>query len=363
MSATAATERAVATRAGVETDGSGVRWPVVDGIRWRRRGRERLRAEAVARLDAGDVDGARVALLADNDDWWDAPPPPPEQLARVPAAATLREAVALLGLGRVGDYVLHRWSDPTYLAALALLQAHWPGERAVVEVACGTGQLLRELAGRGVRDLVGVDVVFSKLWLAQRFVCPSARYVCADATGLPPLDVRRPAAVLCVDALYFLCDKPAVAEALRALAGEGGSVVVGHAHTPAEVHSSGEPLTVDGYRALLGTDLVYDDDELTSAFLDARPPRPGASGNARAVALVAGDPGGPGPDLAVPTGPVRPNPLYVGGVRSWPSERWAQEYARAAEYLPERWPGGQAEAQPPADAVRRRLLLDLPEQW
>jgi SAM-dependent methyltransferase len=348
--------------AGVDVDAAGVRWPVVDGIRWRRTGREDLRARAVALLDAGDVAGARTALLADNDDWWDAPPPQAEQLARVPQSATLREAVALLGLGRVGDYVLHRWSDPTYLAALALLQAHWPGERPVVEVACGTGQLLRELAGRGVRDLVGVDVVFSKLWLARRFVCPSARYVCADAGSLGDavgglVAVPPPAYVMCIDALYFLRDKPAVVRALRELAGDGGTVVVGHAHTPVEVHSSGEPLTVDAYRALLGTDLVYDDDELTTAWLQARPPRPGAGSGARAVGLVAGEPRGPGPDLTAPLGPLRLNPLYRDGVRAWPSERWATEYARAGEYLPERVDG------PPPDGVRRRVLLDLPESW
>ena len=344
--------------AGVEVDEAGVRWPVIDGIRWRRTGREALRVEAVRRLDAGDVDGARVVLLADNDDWWDAPPPRPEQLARVMHAETMREAVELLGLGRVGDYVLHRWSDPTYLAALALLQAHWPGDRPVVEVACGTGQLLRELATRGISELTGVDVVFSKLWLAQRFVCPTAAYVCADATAPPNLHVPVPSYVLCVDAFYFLRDKPAVAAALRQLAGSGGTIVVGHAHTPAEVHSSGEPWTVEEYADLLGARLVYDDDELTDAFLGQRGPRPGATADARAVALVAGDPLGPGPDLGVPTGPLRRNPLYDDGARSWPSERWAVEYARAADYLPPRLPEPM-----PADAARRRLLLDLPGAW
>ena len=343
----------------VETDADGVRWPVVDGIRWRRTGREALRERAVSLLDAGDVDGARTALLADSDDWWDEPAPPPEQLARVAGAATLREAVGLLGLGRVGDYVAHRWSDPTYLAGLALLQAHWPSDRPVVEVACGTGQFLRELAGRGVRDLVGVDVVFSKLWLAQRFVCPAATYVCADATAALPVEVARPAYVLCVDALYFLRDKPGAVAVFRALAGLAGTVVVGHTHTPAEVHSSGEPLTAQQYADLLGTDLVYDDDELTCAFLEARAPRRGAGDTARAVALVAGDPRAPGPDLSVPLGPTRLNPLYVGGVRTWPSERWAAEYARAAEYLPERVDPDDL----PADAVRRRVRLDLPETW
>ena len=244
---------------------SGAAPPVVDGIPYLRSGREELTARVQGLLADGDVDGARVALLADADDWWGEAPPPPEQLARVPAATTLRAAMGLLGYGRVGDYFAHRWSDPTYLAGLALLQQHWPGDRPVVEVACGIGHFLRELDQRGVGPLVGVDVVFSKLWLAQRFVCPGARYVCADVTdGLPPLDLPAPAYVLCVDALYFLRDKAAALAALEAL---GDVLVVGHAHTPDEVHSSGAPLTAGQYADLLRAEVVYDDDELTSAFL------------------------------------------------------------------------------------------------
>ncbi len=347
--------------AGIEVDAEGVRWPVVDGIAWRRSGKDELRQCAVELLDAGAADAARIALLADADPWWDEPAPPPEQLARAVEATTMREAMRLLGLGRVGDYFAHRWSDPSYLAALALLQAHWPAGKPVVEVGCGAGHLLRELSLRGVTDLVGVDVAFSKLWLAQRFVCPAARYVCADATVLPPLGVPRPAYVLCVDALYFLPDKPAVVAALRRLSGPGGTIAIGHAHTPAEVHSAGDPLTPEQYQRLLGTDLVYDDDALTDAYLAGRPPRPGADVKARAVALVAGDPCRPGPDLRAPRpGALRLNPLYdEAGVRHWPSERWAQEYVRAAEYLPERIDP----AALPSDATARRLLLDLPEHW
>lgn len=332
--------------------------PVVDGIPYARAGREELRHRVAALLSDGDVDAARAALLADADDWWDADPPSTEQLARVPTATDLRGAMDLLGMGRVADYFAHRWSDPTYLAGLALLQQHWPGDRPVVEVACGIGHFLRELAQRGVRELVGVDVVWAKLWLAQRFVCPDARYVCADVTDLPDLGVRAPAYVLCCDALYFVRDKAAAARAMRSLAGEGGTVVVGHAHV-ADPH--GAPVPAHEYVRLLRTDLAYDDDELTRALLAGRPPRPAPASAlewSEAIALVAGDPLAPAPhDLGEPVGPVRLNPLYADGTLVWPSERYAQEYGPRSDYLPAR-----AEPLPP-DAARRRVLVDLPEHW
>lgn len=333
--------------------------PVVDGIPFARADREALRTEVAGLVAAGEMDRARVLLLADADDWWTEPPPPPEQLARVPAAATLREAMALLGMGRVADYFAHRWSDPTHLAGLALLQAHWPGDRPVIDVACGVGAHLREVARRGCTDLVGVDVVWAKLWLARRFVCPTARYVCADLTDEPELSVPSPAYVFCHDAFYFFRDKPAAAEAMRTLAGPDGTVVVGHAHV-ADPH--GEPLTPEGYAAVLGTDLLYDDAELTAALLAGRPPSPAPAGDLRgseAVALVAGEPRHAAPtDLGQPLPPLKPNPLYVDGVLSWPSERYAAEYGPRAGYLPPFWPDPL-----PADAARRRLLVDLPEAW
>jgi SAM-dependent methyltransferase len=333
--------------------------PVVDGIPFARAGRDDLRAEVAGLLAAGETDRARVLLLADADDWWTEPPPAAEQLARVPAARTLREAMDALGMGRVADYFAHRWSDPTHLAGLALLQAHWPGDRPVVDVACGVGAHLRELSRRGVGDLLGVDVVWAKLWLAKRFVCPSARYVCADLTAAPDLAVGRPAYVMCHDAFYFLRDKPAAAAAMRALAGDGGTVVVGHAHV-ADPH--GEPLTPEGYADVLGAGLLYDDDELTRSLLEGRPPRPAAPADLRAseaVALVSGDPLTPAPaDLGEPLPPLVPNPLYRDGVLTWPSERYAAEYGPRSSHLPQRWPDPL-----PADAARRRLLVDLPGAW
>ena len=332
--------------------------PVVDGIPYARAGRDALRHRVADLLTDGDVDGARVALLADADDWWESAAPPPEQLAQVAGAATLREAMDLLGMGRVGDYFAYRWSDPTYLSGLALLQQHWPGNRPVIEIACGTGHLMRELVRRGVRDVVGVDVVWAKLWLARTFVCPTARYVCADVTALPDLGVAAPAYVLCHDALYFVKDKAKAVAAMRALAGPHGTVVVGHAHV-ADPH--GLPLTAEQWAALLETDLLYDDDELTAALLAGRAPRPASASalsGVEALAAVAGDRlGRCEDDLGEPLGPLRLNPLYVDGRLTWPSDRYAQEYGKRSHYLPRH-------AEPlPADAARRRVLVDLPERW
>ncbi|MEJ2863170.1 class I SAM-dependent methyltransferase [Actinomycetospora flava] len=339
------------------------RWPVLEGIPYLRAGRDEVREAALAALDDGRPDDAAAVLLADNDDWWDQPPPPAEQLRATLRSTTLREAVAGLGLGRVGDYFLHRDHDPSGLAVLALTAAHPPAGRPVLDLACGAGHLLRRLAQHGERELVGVDVVFAKLWLARRFVVPAhVDLVCADLAHPWPVPATEGTYVAAHDVLYFLDDPAAVLATAAGHAGPGGAVVAAHCHTPGQ---PGHPRPPESWAALLPGASCYGEEELTAATLERRLPRSAPAeelADTEAVAL-ARDLAGAGGDSALldpaPGAELRPNPLYADGVRRWPNPVWGGEYGpRAATYLPERRPDP-----PPDDAVARRLLVDLPERW
>ncbi len=362
----------------------GERWPVVDGIAFLRADRRALADAALAALDAGDMEGAAVVLLADQDGW--ASTPPPDEAARraaVRGRATLGfcEAMDLLAFGPVATYFAHRWSDPTFLSGLALAEAHWHRPAVVVELACGAGHFLREFARcDGVAEVVGGDLVFAKLWLARHFVSPGARLVCFDAARAWPLGDASAGLVFCHDALYFLPEKAHVAAEMLRVAGPG-RVLVGHAHNAAVDNlSHGAPLLPEGYAALFGHARLYDDIELTAALVEARAPCPAEAGalrGAAAVALAAGVAAGDAPravrgGLAVPQDgqAVRRNPLYWAGGDgvariAWPSARYEAEYAGLATYpgasvAPERAVAG---ADGVGAMVRRRELLDLPERW
>jgi SAM-dependent methyltransferase len=265
---------------------------------------------------------------------------------------------------------VHRWTDPSWLAALALTAAHPPGGRPVVDLACGAGHLLRHLALHGHGDLTGVDVVFAKLWLARRFVLPAAvpvALVCADLTAPWPLPPpTRPRHVACHDALYFLDGKEAFVAAARRHAGDGGAVLLGHCHNALHpAGRAGRPLGPDGWRALLPGATSYAEEELTAAAATGRLPDAAddaALAASEAVNLAHDDAGGP-PEPALlapaPGAALARNPLYADGTRRWPGDRWAAEYGpRAETYLPERWTD-----LPAGEAVHRRLVLDLPEAW
>jgi SAM-dependent methyltransferase len=357
------------------------RWPVLDGIPYLRVGREELVREALAAIDAGRPDDALLLVLADQDDWWTGPAPDPADLSRLVAERqrlTLREALDLLAFGRVGDYFAHRWSDPTFLAGLALLEAHWRPTRSAFELACGIGHYLRELQLRGVA-VTGGDVVFAKLWVARHWVLARpAPLVCFDAAAPWPVTSPHDLAI-CHDALYFLEPKAEVLERLRAVAGPGGWLAVGHVHNRDNPgFSAGAAMTAEEVAALLPDALAYDDAELTRALVEARAPVPRPLDDLRRVeafALAAG-PGLARAPRALVGGLALPpdgailvrNPLYRDGPSgpeiAWPSERYRAEYAGAATYplrpeAPERAVAGPAVARP----ARRRELLTLPERW
>ncbi len=358
-------------------DAAGRRHPAPDGIPFLRRGREALAGEALARLDAGDREGALVLLLADQDDWWRGDAPQPEasrELVRNQSRLSLRDAMRLLAWGPVADYFAHRWSDPTFLAGLALMEAHWTVPRSAFELACGIGHHLRELAQRGVA-VTGVDVVFAKLWLARLYVVPEATLLCLDAAQDWP-EMGLFDLVACHDAFYFLEPKREILARLRALRHPTrGVLAIGHVHNRDWPNlSAGSALDAAEMAALFPEATLYEDAELTRSLVEGRSPHAvGAVELARVEAFAAAE----GPGLA-PAGAVtgilalpregaalRRNPLYgLDGRIAWPSERYAMEYAERATYPAQTRAPERAVLGPrTAAAARRRELVELPERW
>jgi SAM-dependent methyltransferase len=360
------------------TDGAGERWPVVDGIPYLRVRRNDLVRDVLALLDVDEAEAALVRLLADQDDWWTGPPAELadlHRLVREREKLTLREAVNLLGWGRVGDYFLHRWSDPTYLAGLALMEAHWTGPKRVFELACGIGHFLRELQRRGCA-VAGGDVVFAKLWVAKHWVLAGpAPLVCFDAgAGWPIADVSFDL-VACHDAFYFLEPKAEILGALRRMAGSAGWLAVAHVHNRERPgFSAGAALRAEDIATMFPDGVVYDDAELTRGLVERRAPVPQSPDRLREVEAfsVACGPGlsrkprvlDDGLTLPPPGARLRRNPLYHGDRVRWPSERYEAEYAPRATYPPRTDAPEHAENGPAVAAwARRRELVELPERW
>ena len=294
----------------------------------------------------------------------------------------------------VADYFAYRWSDPTFLSGLNLLENHLPeNAEKVFELCCGIGHFLREFELRNI-EAAGADVVFSKLWLARKFVAPNAKLVCADANFAFPFNDKFFDAAFCHDAFYFLPDKRNAAEELKRTTKK--TILIGHTHNAeAENFSSGAAVSARNYAALFADEnapiCFYDDAELTRSAVENRAPKTQTVEELSETAAI---------DLVfrsakndksvnrresflVPTAKrkLQINPLLFGddgeilGEPHYPSERYKNEYAALSGYLKLSAPeidllkkthfanDDWKRDEKFIELMRRRVLLDLPENW
>lgn len=213
---------------------------------------------ALQSLEAGRCDEALIGLMGLSDD--------PGRRERFRAlltqeAATYREALELLCDDAEGTYFLYRLTDPTYVAAEALLRAigqlDWPVQGRTLDLCGGSGHLTRVLIGLQppgatlVPGTVLADVYFWKLWLARRFTSPDCGPVCCDANHPLPFGRDTFSTVLLADAFPYVWHKRLLADEMMRLAGSGGVVVMPHVHSAlGDNFSAGDTLSPAAYYAL-----------------------------------------------------------------------------------------------------------------
>ena len=358
-----------------------------------------LEPEAVAAREALEVGGfgrALEAMIALDD---------PARAARFlevadSPASTYRELVETLGEGFEGGYFLHRFSDPSYVVASAVVGAVagtvLKGGGRAIDLCGGSGHLTRALLGLSRPAPVVADLWFPKLWLATRFVAPGCEPVCCDGNAPLPFARGTFGLALCADAFMFIWTKrQMVAEMARLVdREEPGAVVITHAHNALVWSPShGQPLPPDGYRDLFETlparlfpEGALLDQVVAEGPLDlARAEQAEELAADPALVIVASrDPAvyrahplwtGPAPG-----GVLGLNPLYQaeregGGLRlrlRFPSEEYEEEFGACRRYLEDEvWldeptmaavrEGGRTPVV--IDLIQRRVLLDLPERY
>lgn len=338
-------------------------YPVVDGIPVLiadDASREALRA-----LEDGRRDDALRTLVGLERD--------PTRRARFDALLhrhelTYREALELLCDDAEATWALHRFTDPTFVTAEAVLaavaQRGWPLGGRVLDVCGGTGHLTRVLealrpdADPEHASTVLADVYFWKLWLAGRFVVPDAEFVCCDANSPLPFARGTFTAVLLADAFPYIWHKRLLADELMRVAGEDGVVIMPHLHSSlGENFSAGGTLTPAAYRTLfeshaprLFSDARLFDEALERRVVDlTRDVFPEELGTEPSLTLVASRHVDVFRryDVRVPRdvrGELIVNPLYrvekCGSssvlTLGFPTAEYEAEFSESLRYLPER---------------------------
>jgi SAM-dependent methyltransferase len=343
------------------------RWPVVDGI-------------PVFRPWARNRTPPLERVLAEHR------PPPPGLLARLlrrlfppsveaPADSSFLELAAALGRRNDLDYFRHRFSDLSYLSSCAFLTPLDTGP--VLDLACGAGHLTRALGRRvPAGRIVGLDVHFTLLYLAKRFLSPASLFVCADASARLPFKDGAFHGAFCADAFNYLPDRAGTARELLRVA--RGPLLLPRLADPAYRGPGCQPpLQAAGYRALfpgrapaLHLDRAILEGFLATRTLDLSTP---AESGSEVLSLAAGVEARvyAGADYFVAPG-TSINPIYEVHAdgeqlhlrrRDLPG-RSPEAYRRYEAWLPGSLTitKAQAAAGDP-ELVRRFVLIDLPPRY
>ena len=350
--------------------------------------------DAMHALEAGRADDAFHALLGLDGKRLDAF----RELTSGRNAPSYRDLLPVLCADAEADYMLHRFSDPTYLVIEALLNSLGRGRsprsagRLALDLCGGSGHLTRVLLRQpACAGAVLADVHFWKLWLAARIVAPACEPVCCDANSpLPFADDLFDTVLLC-DAFPYIWHKRLLAGEMQRVATGDAATIMPHLHSAhGENYSAGDTLSPAAYRDLFAplAPRLFDDRALLTGVLEdrvldlAHDVPPAACGDTPSITLLATRDAAAYRRHAVidrldVTGVLAVNPLYrvdyADGIsqltRTFPTPEYEDEFGLAKRYLPPRvtvkgdlrgtiTPAGIGPRY--AEMRRRRILIDAP---
>ena len=352
---------------------------------------------AMHALEAGRSDEAFHALLGLDGSGLDAF----HKLTSGRSSPSYRDLLPLLCGDAEADYMLHRFSDPTYLVIEALLDnlGRSPSPRSAgrrdLDLCGGSGHLTRVLLRQpACAGAVLADVHFWKLWLAARIVAPECEPVCCDANSpLPFADDLFDTVLLC-DAFPYIWHKRLLAGEMQRVATTDGLVAMPHLHSAhGENYSAGDTLSPAAYRDLFAplAPRLFDDRTLLDDLLDervvdlSRHTPPAECGDTPSITLIAARDTNLYRRFDVlgrldVAGVLTVNPLYrveyTDGISrltlTFPTPEYEDEFALAKRYLP----AGITVDADVRDAVtpasvgaryaelrQRRVLIDAPHRY
>lgn len=157
------------------------------------------------------------------------------------------------------DYLVHRYANPSFLAAIGPLMllsqvvrpagfAHESG-RTVLDMACGAGHatfLMRTLYPE--LTVISADQDFVNVYLTRRYMSPNGLQLCIDAQIPSPLPDQYFDAVFCQDAFHYFRSKKAVVREIKRVSREDALWIFPHLHNRlVDNLVPGSPLSPESY--------------------------------------------------------------------------------------------------------------------
>lgn len=184
------------------------------------------------------------------------------------AALTFEDAAQLVRTPKIfADYLVHRYANPSFLAAVGTLlvlkclekqngglnrdgsSRATDGTPRLLDLACGAGHssFLIRLLYPGL-SVISADQDFVSLYLARRFLAPDTTQVCWDVEVPSPFPDHWFDGVFCLDAFHYFKSKRAVASELKRILTPGALWLFPHLHNRLQHNIvAGIPLSPDAY--------------------------------------------------------------------------------------------------------------------
>ncbi len=311
----------------------------------------------------------------------------------------------MLGNSSYDIYLKHRFSAESLWSLCALLPLLQERKGAFLDLCCGVGHSSFLLSCYvQPRELVSADGAFHRLYLARKFMAPSAHFLCLDANQ--PLPFKKAAfnAVLVLDALHYLRSPARVVRKMEGLLLPDGLLLLLHLHNSLQANRApGKPLPPASWtrmlerfpfralpeRKLVEGFLLRDELDLTSKYSEKE------LNSSPAIALVCG---GGDRDFRMYSGASRVyfdkrehlvvNPAYeikhdgesLLLKRVFPQGAFQRECPLASSHLPESYRIGrellkevegrqvslefvQAQGKAVQEMMRRFILVNVPEGY
>lgn len=149
------------------------------------------------------------------------------------------------------NHFAYRFGQPRHLSGLALATLLPTSALPILDLACGFGHHLHSwAAARPEHPLIGLDRNFFQLYVAKRWIAPTADYVCSDADSRLPLASQSFCGVFCADAFHYFVRKVTCAEEAQRVVEERGLVILARIGNANVEPREGVELTPPAYARL-----------------------------------------------------------------------------------------------------------------
>jgi len=168
-------------------------------------------------------------------------------------------------------YFIYKFGQPRHLAALSLASLLNRDDGPLLDLACGLGHILHFLTFNNKKRIVfGLDRNFFQLFLAKKYIAPSAHFICGEADLALPFSDSLFFGIVCSDAFHYFQHKSTSVREMKRVIGENGHIVLARFGNKLVEPHEGYELSPQAYKSLFKdmANVLVSENSVLSRYLE-----------------------------------------------------------------------------------------------